>query len=127
VRSCQLGIPPIWFGLYEACRERFADGWHALLGGCSHLMNSQDVAERLRRLFWDEWDPLCVNGTPCPDDEYNSYADEVCNRLEAGATVGEIAKYLRWVEADQMGLSASGKADVVAGRAAAMALIRRQP
>ena len=57
----------------------------------------------LKRLLWEEWDPIGINGEPIAQDEYDNYAEEVDRRLERGASVDEIAAYLKSVQRDRMG------------------------
>jgi hypothetical protein len=76
--------------------------------------------EDLKRLLWEQWDPIGVCGGG-PDDEYDSYAYEVWMRLKRGASTNEIADYLRWAETEHMGLSETpGKALEIARKAVAI-------
>jgi hypothetical protein len=61
--------------------------------------------ERIERLLWEEWDPIGVNETDCPNDEYDSYAIQVFSKLKSGVNVRELEAYLDWADSENMGLS----------------------
>ena len=63
--------------------------------------------EELKRLLWEEWDPIGVNDMPEAIDEYDGYALEIWKRLQRAATLDEIEAYLDWAVIEHMGLSAS--------------------
>ncbi|MGV1683077.1 hypothetical protein [Sphingopyxis sp. NJF-3] len=77
--------------------------------------------EKIRRLLWDEWDPIGVNGI-APDDEYDSYAHRVYAMLGEGKQVGEIADYLTWAVCENMGMGGVGRDEAIASDARAIAL-----
>ncbi|MBC6982124.1 hypothetical protein [Caulobacter sp. 17J80-11] len=62
--------------------------------------------ERLRRLLWEDWDPIGVNtgAEGGPSDEYDSYAGQLAG---VGRELGidELEAYLDWAVAEHMGLS----------------------
>ena len=47
----------------------------------------------MRRLLWEHWDPLGLNGI-APDDEYDSYARVLASKLKRGDDRAEIVRYL---------------------------------
>jgi len=61
--------------------------------------------ENLKRLLWEEWDPIGINAENCAQDEYDAYAVEVERRLERRRPVEEIAAYLKWVQVYRMGIA----------------------
>jgi hypothetical protein len=64
--------------------------------------------DRVRALFWHEWDPIGVKGLAVDwlDDEYNTYADKAYVMLMVeGRSAGEIADYLFHVSSVGMGLA----------------------
>jgi hypothetical protein len=63
--------------------------------------------EEIKRLLWEEWDPIGVNETDCPDDEYDGYAFQVFSKLKGGTTLQDVEAYLEWAETENMGLSSS--------------------
>ena len=77
--------------------------------------------QKIRRLLWDEWDPIGVNGI-APDDEYDSYAHRIFAMLGEGKRVDEIADYLRWAASENMGLGGAGREEAIASDAQAIAL-----
>ena len=74
--------------------------------------------EDIKRLLWEEWDPIGVNAPDWPNDEYDSYAFRVFGMLNEGKGQPEIADYLRWVATDYIGVSVTGREDQIAGKAA---------
>jgi hypothetical protein len=63
--------------------------------------------EQLKRLLWEDWDPIGISGPDWPDDEYDSYAITIFGMLHRGADRDEIVAYLRWAEGENMGLQPS--------------------
>ena len=58
------------------------------------------------RSLWNEFDPIGVMDDPSwPRDEYEAYLGPTLRRLEAGASVKEIADYLESVVSESMGLN----------------------
>ncbi|MEL7760999.1 hypothetical protein [Citromicrobium bathyomarinum] len=64
--------------------------------------------EKLRSLLWDEWDPIGVNETNCPRDEYDAYARKLYSMLKSSASRDEILNYLVWVRTEYIGLGEKG-------------------
>jgi hypothetical protein len=77
--------------------------------------------QSIRRLLWEEWDPIGVHGI-APDDEYDSYAQRVYAMLGEGKQVGEIADYLTWAVREHMGMGGAGQDEAIASDAQAIAL-----
>lgn len=71
------------------------------------------MLQEIRRILWEEWDPIGVNGI-APDDEYDSYAFRVFSMLSEEADVQSVADYLRWAAAENMGLGGAGRDDSIA-------------
>ena len=59
--------------------------------------------EALDRLLFREWDPAGVYPNDNLQDEYHPYLPGFWRLAEAGATVEEIAEYLREIEVTRMG------------------------
>ena len=59
--------------------------------------------ENLKRIFWQEWDPIGVNDVPEAMNEYDGYAFEVWMKLKRGASVEDVEVYLDWAELEHMG------------------------
>jgi len=66
------------------------------------------VLERLKDLLWEEWDPIGVNETDCPRDEYDSYALKIHSMLMSNASREEVLSYLVWLRTDYIGISKKG-------------------
>ena len=75
---------------------------------------------RVSRTLWETWDPIGVRGMGGPDDEYDSYVDDVLAMLRQGADETRLSSRLEAIADDRMGLPGT-KAD--ADRAA-RALLR---
>jgi hypothetical protein len=58
----------------------------------------------IRRVLMDEWDPIGARDIPSAADEYDSYVGRVGRMLHGGASAKEIARYLRDVRIERMGL-----------------------
>ena len=76
--------------------------------------------DTIRRILWEEWDPIGVNDI-APDDEYDSYASRVYAMIGEGCGEAEIAEYLRWAAAENMGLGGAGRDGEIADDAQAIA------
>ena len=72
---------------------------------------------QLKTLLWAQWDPIGVNTTCCPRDEYDSYASQLLRMLNDGAEHQQIASYLAWAERENMGLKPTDIHDSIAARA----------
>jgi hypothetical protein len=83
----------------------------------------------IRHILMSKWDPIGVSDVPEAADEYDSYIGDVYELLNCSATDEKIAKYLRWVETERMGLTdLKGNpllpAEVRAGAVAALQALR---
>ncbi len=65
--------------------------------------------DAIRKLLLEEWQPL---GPGVPDDEYDQYSMGIWSRLEKGASVDEVKKYLHWAATENMGMT-GGDPDLV--------------
>jgi hypothetical protein len=77
--------------------------------------------QQIRRLLWEEWDPIGVNGI-APDDEYDSYAHHAFAMLGEGKKAREIADYLTWAVVENMGMGGVGRDQEIAADAHVIAL-----
>ena len=68
----------------------------------------------IRRILWEEWDPIGVNETCCPRDEYDSYADRILQMLLGGQSEVDVVGYLQWAALENMGLSEAGDVEAIA-------------
>lgn len=67
----------------------------------------KDLHNSIRRILWEEWDPIGVRGDDWPNDEYDSYAPKLVEFVVTGRDEYAIASYLAQVETNAMGLSNS--------------------
>lgn len=61
--------------------------------------------DRLRELGWSLWDPIGLEDSGCPRDEYDTYLWGLVSRLLHGASEDEAADYLVAMEARTIGLT----------------------
>ncbi len=59
----------------------------------------------VRQVFMSKWDPIGVRDTPGAADEYDNYINGVLRLLMENAGAERIAKYLKDIEVDRMGLT----------------------
>lgn len=71
----------------------------------SHRKASID--SQVRRILWEEWDPIGVRSLGGPSDEYDSYAATLSRFVLDGRDEDKIAEHLARLETDAMGLSHS--------------------
>ena len=55
-----------------------------------------------RAILQDDWNPI---GLDDPGDEYDGYLSALILKIDAGASIDQITKYLSWVREEHMGLS----------------------
>jgi hypothetical protein len=72
-------------------------------------------ARELRRVVLEEWDPIGVSDAPEAVDEYDSYLGPIADRLRSGASLEQIADYLRRAR-EGMGLDPDARTDVRASK-----------
>jgi hypothetical protein len=66
---------------------------------------SREIRLKIRRILMNEWDPIGVKDVPEAADEYDLYLSDVYGLVVQNAPASKIAKYLRHVEIDRMGLT----------------------
>ena len=66
----------------------------------------KEVQRELRKMFWEQWDPIGINDDPRAEGEYDSYADKVCSFMINTPIIDEIKihEYLRCVMYEYMEL-----------------------
>ena len=72
--------------------------------------------ENLKALLWEEWDPIGLNETACPRDEYDSYALKLYSMLKSNALRDEVLNYLVWVRTEYIGIGEKGDPAIEADR-----------
>jgi hypothetical protein len=81
-------------------------------------MNAQnEITTRVRRVLWEEWDPIHIRKLNAPADEYDSYIPGLVKLLQIGASARELTAHLVQIEDNEMGLTPNHSR---AERAAAM-------
>ncbi|MBS0220065.1 MAG: hypothetical protein JSR91_04905 [Proteobacteria bacterium] len=66
---------------------------------------SRENRARVRRILFQDWDPIGINGNSSVSDEYDTYADKAYVMLmDDRATAEAITAYLYWIAAEYMGL-----------------------
>jgi hypothetical protein len=111
----------------EALEQLLADGWTPIappraydFGGGNDIRAVQirlalnqeppiPKLETLKRLLWEEWDPLDVNRSPAAQSEYEGYAFRIWVALERGASADQVEAYLDRVITGDM------RADIASG------------
>jgi len=72
-----------------------------------------DQLTSLKRLLWEEWDPIGVRTLGGPSDEYDDYAGELLVLIRRGESLAAVERYLDWVTLEWMGLSGTaGNAEI---------------
>ncbi len=61
--------------------------------------------EEIRRLLWEDWDPIGVSEFSDWTDEYDSYAPGLQNLLRTGGTTDDVFRYLWTIETVSLGIS----------------------
>ncbi len=64
----------------------------------------RQIMANVRRVLWEQWDPIGVNDEPEAFGEYDRYADGIYDLLMRGASDDEIAKQLHSYETVDMEL-----------------------
>jgi hypothetical protein len=69
------------------------------------------IHDEVRRILWEEWDPIGVRDLGGPDDEYDSYAGVVARYVVEGRDEFAISQLLAQLELNSMGLSSCDAAN----------------
>ncbi len=62
------------------------------------------IMSDIRRVLWEQWDPIGVNDNPRAFGEYDGYSNSLYNLLMGGASDDELAQRLQQHETVDMGL-----------------------
>ncbi len=68
------------------------------------MMNTDQLVMTIRKMLWEDWDPIGVNQFPEAADEYDSYATEVAALVRRGITEQELFDWLWALETGHIGL-----------------------
>ena len=86
-----------WLAQWAQSKTRFrtvANAWE-------HLATPSGF---VRLVLLTHWDPIGIFGYPGALDEYDSYAEGVCNLLASGASEEEVMAHLNQIEKGPMGM-----------------------
>lgn len=86
------GVPGLW---HEACLTP---------GGATPKDQGRRLQRAIREGLLQDWDPIGVRGIPEAHDEYDGYVDRISELLHSGASLGDVFKFLWWLETEHMGL-----------------------
>ncbi len=67
-------------------------------------MSVQELVITVRKMLWEDWDPIGVNQFPEASDEYDSYAPGVVELVQHQASEQEILDWLWSLETGHIGL-----------------------
>jgi hypothetical protein len=59
-----------------------------------------------------DWDPIGVSGSAAARDEYDGYLGFVSEELRRGTSADEVARLLRFIRCERMGLPPHDEADM---------------
>ena len=62
------------------------------------------LEDLVRRLLWEEWDPMNLRQHGGPDDEYDSYVKTIVRLLHDGCDEHRMTQHLSQLESNAMGL-----------------------
>ncbi len=79
----------------------------------SNQKRAAEIEESIRRILFDDWDPIGVNDL-APEDEYDSYIGGVYRLLASKADVQAIEDHLRNLEITQMETSSGTHRNAIA-------------
>ena len=77
------------------------------------LASSADL-QRLREIGWSLWDPVGLQDTDCPRDEYDKYLLHSVRLFGEGKSRAEVAAYLEDIACDYIGMGPSTAASLQA-------------
>jgi hypothetical protein len=67
-------------------------------------MTTDEKLIKIKSILLEDWDPIGVKGLDGAKDEYDSYAVEILQMIDAGENEKNIFAYLRKMETVHMGL-----------------------
>lgn len=68
------------------------------------MMMTDQLVMTIRKMLWEDWDPIGVNQFPEAADEYDSYAPEVAELVRSGTTEQAFFDWLWALETGHIGL-----------------------
>ena len=80
-------------------------------------MTTDCLAQTVRTILLNDWDPIGVAGIHQAADEYDRYVGPIARMIAAGSSIPELAKHLVEIEVGAMGLKGDqGRARIVAAK-----------
>lgn len=73
-----------------------------------------DDLAKVKKVLWEVWDPIGVNGEPGALGEYDSYAPHILNLLRSGVTEDQLVRALDHITNDLMSLGSGGQENTAA-------------
>jgi hypothetical protein len=67
-------------------------------------LKTDEKAEQVKEVLWEDWDPIGVNGFSGAEDEYDSYAEEILSIARQTHSANAVAEHLVAIEYERMGL-----------------------
>lgn len=79
-------------------------------------MNKKQINDNLKtikKILWEDWDPIGINEAVTAIDEYDSYTPEIYKMLANSADAVTVANYLTHVDTELMGGTANPARDLL--------------
>ena len=70
----------------------------------------KETFRQVSEVLWKDWDPIGLNETECPDDEYDDFVWPIVRILLGSRDEAEICEALRRAETDGLGYEDNRKA-----------------
>jgi hypothetical protein len=74
----------------------------------SRRSQSLEIHDSIRKVLYNDWDPLGINDHPSTQDEYDAYIAPVYRVLVGNRSAEELVKILTRIERDEIGVPAGG-------------------
>lgn len=68
--------------------------------------------EIIRKILWEDWDPIGINVLSIAKDEYDNYAPKIYQMISKGDDAKVVANYLTYVDTELIGNRPSIKRDL---------------
>jgi hypothetical protein len=71
----------------------------------TRIRRAREIQRDIAAVLLNDWDPIGISDVPEAADEYDSYVGRIYRLLASGATATDLARHLRNIEVETMGLS----------------------
>lgn len=68
--------------------------------------------EIIRKILWEDWDPIGINTISTANDEYDSYAPKIYQMISNRDDAQTLASYLTYVDTELIGNSPNATRDL---------------